>query len=53
MKNLRKIIIFFIFIFIVGIIVTVVSIQTTLNDKATTNLVDAKNVTYLLKQTTV
>jgi hypothetical protein len=50
MKNLRKIIALFIFIFITGIIVTVVSINTTLNKKAPTELVKAKDTLYLIKK---
>ena len=50
MKNLRKIIALFIFIFITGIIVTVISINTTLNKKAPTELVKAKDTLNLLKQ---
>mgnify|MGYP000156206733 CR=1 FL=1 len=50
MKNLRKIIALFIFIFITGIIVTVVSINTTLNKKPATELVKAKDTIYLIKK---
>jgi len=50
MKSLRKIIALFIFIFITGIIVTVVSINTTLNKKTPTELVKAKDTVYLLKK---
>ena len=50
MKNLRKIIAFFLFIFITGIIVTVVSINTTLNKKIPTELVKTKDTLYLLKK---
>ncbi len=50
MKNLRKIIAFFLFIFITGIIVTVVSINTTLNKKTPTEIVKAKDTVYLLKK---
>lgn len=50
MKNLHKIIGLFIFIFITGIIVTVISINTTLNKKTPTNLVKAKDSVYLLKK---
>ncbi|QXP73130.1 hypothetical protein RRF68_09245 [Tenacibaculum sp. HL-MS23] len=50
MKNLRKIIGLFIFIFVTGIIVTVISINTTLNEKPTTNLVKAKDTIYLIKK---
>lgn len=50
MKNLRKIIGLFIFIFVTGIIVTVISINTTLNEKPTTDLVKAKDTIYLIKK---
>ncbi|MDE0535543.1 hypothetical protein C8N26_0528 [Tenacibaculum lutimaris] len=49
MKSLRKIIALFIFIFITGIIVTVVSINTTLNEKNPTEVVKAKDSVYLIK----
>ena len=49
MKSLRKIIAPFIFIFITGIIVTVVSINTTLNEKNTKEVVKAKDSVYLIK----
>ncbi|GFD78157.1 hypothetical protein HER15_09705 [Tenacibaculum mesophilum] len=48
MKNLRKIIALFIFIFITGIIVTVVSINTTLNKKTPSKVV-TKDTIYLIK----
>lgn len=50
MKNLKKIIAFFLFIFIAGIIATVISINTTLNKKAPTELVKAKDTVQLLKK---
>ena len=50
MKNLRKIIALFLFIFITGIIVTVISINTTLNKKTPTELVKAKDSVYLTKK---
>ncbi|MDO6673980.1 hypothetical protein C7448_101353 [Tenacibaculum gallaicum] len=49
MKNLRKIIALFIFIFITGIIVTVVSINTTLNKKTPSEVVKAKDTLNLIK----
>jgi len=49
MKNLRKIIALFIFIFITGIIVTVISINSTLNKKAPTEFVKAKDTLHLIK----
>ena len=51
MKNLRKIIGLFIFIFITGIIITVISINTALNTKETKEFVKTKNTLYLLKKT--
>ncbi len=50
MKNLRKIIALFIFIFITGIIVAVISINTTLNEKVPSELVKAKDTLYLIKK---
>jgi len=51
MKNLRKIIILFAFIFIAGITVTVITINTSLNKKDTTqNTIEIhKDTLYLLK----
>ncbi|MGG6229708.1 hypothetical protein [Tenacibaculum sp. SDUM215027] len=49
MKNLRKIIALFIFIFITGIIVTVVSINTTLNKKTPSEVVNTKDTLNLIK----
>lgn len=49
MKNLRKIIALFLFIFIAGIIVTAVSINTTLNKKEEYKTVKTKDTLYLLK----
>lgn len=51
MKNLRKIIILFAFIFIAGITVTVITINTSLNKKDTTqSTVEIhKDTLYLLK----
>ena len=51
MKNLRKIIILFAFIFITGITVTVITINTSLNKKDTTqNTIEIhKDTLYLLK----
>ncbi|WP_408025525.1 hypothetical protein [Tenacibaculum sediminilitoris] len=49
MKNLRKIIALFIFIFITGIIVTVVSINMTLNKKTQSDVVKAKDSVYLIR----
>lgn len=49
MKSLHKIIALFIFIFITGIIVTVVSINTTLNEKTPNKVVKAKDSVYLIK----
>ncbi len=49
MKNLRKIIALFIFIFVTGIVVTIISINTTLNDKTPTKVVKAKDSIHLIK----
>ncbi|CAM1341233.1 conserved hypothetical protein [Tenacibaculum amylolyticum] len=50
MKNLRKIIILFLFIFLTGIVVTVVSINTTLNKKVPSQVHKTKKDTvYLIK----
>ncbi|WGH74623.1 hypothetical protein P8625_11040 [Tenacibaculum tangerinum] len=48
MKNLRKIIALFIFIFITGIIVTVMSIHAALNKKIPSKVVKQDTV-YLIK----
>ncbi|CAM1349997.1 hypothetical protein [Tenacibaculum insulae] len=50
MKNLRKIIAFFIFIFIAGIIVAAISINATLNKKTPTEIVKAKDTLNLIKK---
>jgi len=51
MKNLRKIIALFLFIFIAGIYVTVVTVKTSLNKIETTNqtVEIQKDTLYLLK----
>ncbi len=50
MKNLRKIIALFIFIFVTGIIVTVVSINSILNDKTPIEAIKPKDsINYLIK----
>lgn len=49
MKNLRKIIALFLFIFIAGIVATAVSINTSLNKKTEYKKVKAKDTVYLLK----
>lgn len=49
MKNLRKIIALFLFIFIAGIIATAVSINATLNKKTPEKTVKVKDTVYLIK----
>ncbi|CAL2061890.1 conserved hypothetical protein [Tenacibaculum sp. 190524A05c] len=51
MKNLRKIIILFLFIFLAGIVVTALSINTTLNKKEPSkNLKTKQDTVYLIKK---
>ncbi|WP_159439372.1 hypothetical protein [Tenacibaculum agarivorans] len=50
MKNLRKIILLFLLIFLTGIIIAAVSINTTLDKKETsTSLTSKQDITYLIK----
>jgi hypothetical protein len=51
MKNLRKIIALFLFIFITGILVTMITLNTSLNKTENTNKTEGikKNTIYLLK----
>jgi hypothetical protein len=48
MKNLRKIIILFIFIFFTGIIISVISINKTLHKKSSTETVESYKDTLIL-----
>ena len=51
MKNLRKIILLFLLIFLTGIIVTALSINSTLNKKTPTQTIKTKQDTlYLIKK---